>query len=75
VVRPRPGQSCNSLELKRHCAALLPRYAIPHRFQITDHELPKSSTGKIDRMVLARSSIDDFHHKPVDEGTQEHEPA
>lgn len=45
--------ACSPLELKTYCAGGLPRYAIPHSFYITDKELPKGSTGKIDRQRIS----------------------
>jgi amino acid adenylation domain-containing protein len=39
------------VEIKRHCAALLPRYMIVDRIRYVN-ELPKTSTGKLDRRML-----------------------
>jgi acyl-CoA synthetase (AMP-forming)/AMP-acid ligase II len=36
-----------------HCGQLLPRYMMPERIEFRS-ELPKTSTGKIDRPLLAR---------------------
>src|SRR5680860_753010 len=52
IVRPRVGVSCSTLDLKLHCAAALPRYAIPHHFLFTREELPKGNTGKVDKRQL-----------------------
>jgi len=38
--------------LRRHCQSLLPRHMIPDIIEIRE-ELPKTSTGKIDRQALA----------------------
>ena len=47
VVRRTPGSRLNSLELRRHCAELLPATAIPSTVVIVDDPLPRTSTGKI----------------------------
>jgi amino acid adenylation domain-containing protein len=39
--------------LREHCLARLPRYMVPESFELRD-ELPKTSTGKIDRPTLVR---------------------
>jgi amino acid adenylation domain-containing protein len=39
------------IELKRHCAARLPRYMVVDRVRMVD-ELPRTSTGKLDRRRL-----------------------
>lgn len=39
-------------ELDRFCAQLLPRYMAPEMYELRD-ELPRSSTGKVDRRKLA----------------------
>jgi long-chain acyl-CoA synthetase len=53
VVRPRPGEVGSTLALKRYCAEALPKYAIPHWVCITNEELPKGSTGKVDKRLVA----------------------
>jgi amino acid adenylation domain-containing protein len=39
--------------LRAHTATLLPRYAVPEHVRVMD-EMPRTSTGKIDRQELAR---------------------
>jgi fatty-acyl-CoA synthase len=47
----KDGQTAPSEdELKAHCKATLPRYMCPGKF--VQHELPKTSTGKIQKYVL-----------------------
>jgi amino acid adenylation domain-containing protein len=46
-----PG-SLGVLELQQYCAARIPRYMIPELIDLCE-ELPKTSTGKIDRVKLA----------------------
>jgi acyl-coenzyme A synthetase/AMP-(fatty) acid ligase len=52
VVRRAPGSLLNGLHLRAHCAAALPRTAIPGAFEIGDEALPRTSTGKVDRTAL-----------------------
>jgi len=52
VVRRVAGSAVNSLHLRVHCAAGLPRTAIPSVIEIVDHALPRTSTGKVDRNSL-----------------------
>jgi acyl-coenzyme A synthetase/AMP-(fatty) acid ligase len=40
-------------ELVRWCAEIIPRYMIPEAFEFRE-VLPKTSTGKIDRQLLAK---------------------
>ena len=54
-VVPRDGQSLSDRELRRHVVARLPRYMIPARMEII-RELPRTSTGKIDRRRLAQEA-------------------
>jgi acyl-coenzyme A synthetase/AMP-(fatty) acid ligase len=42
-------------DLVRFCAERIPKYMIPESVDILD-ELPKTSTGKIDRQVLSRQN-------------------
>ena len=39
--------------LRDYCLEKLPRYMVPESFEVLD-ELPKTSTGKVDRTRLAR---------------------
>ncbi|MFD2765549.1 AMP-binding protein [Micromonospora eburnea] len=52
VVRPTPASGVNGLHLRLHCAAALPRTAIPGAFELVDEALPRTSTGKVDRNAL-----------------------
>lgn len=50
----RPGDAPpGAIEIKRHCAAWLPRYMIPHLARHLD-ALPKNANGKIDYLALRR---------------------
>ena len=53
AIRTVAGVTCSTLDLKVYCAGGLPKYAIPHNFYITEDELPKGNTGKIDRWRIS----------------------
>jgi amino acid adenylation domain-containing protein len=69
------GIDYSSLELKLYCAATLPKYAIPHRFQINHEELPKNSTGKIDKLLLAEKWFKGTTSKQSSHESKRHECA
>ncbi len=46
------------VEVKRTVASLLPRYMVPATVHVRTEALPKTSTGKIDRLALAREGTD-----------------
>lgn len=52
VVRRAAASEINGLHLRLHCAAALPRTAIPGAFELVDEALPRTSTGKVDRNAL-----------------------
>jgi long-chain acyl-CoA synthetase len=52
VVVLQPGAQVRDLDLKRHCAALLPSYKVPQVVEFRD-ELPKNATGKVLKRELA----------------------
>jgi acyl-coenzyme A synthetase/AMP-(fatty) acid ligase len=52
LIRRTPYAAVNSLGLRQHCAARLPRAAIPGRIEIVDEPLPRTSTGKLDRKQI-----------------------
>jgi len=52
-VVPRDGAILTEGEIKRHLAKRLPRYMVPARVDVL-HNLPRTSTGKVDRQTLAR---------------------
>lgn len=52
-TRRVPDSTLNSLLLRRFCADHLPLTAIPSTFRIADDPLPRTSTGKIDRQIVA----------------------
>lgn len=54
VVAIQKDERVTSVDLKRHCAELLPKYMIPHLFEIGTTDLPKTSSGKIDKQWQIR---------------------
>jgi amino acid adenylation domain-containing protein len=53
-VAPNGTGSASSSDLQSFCLARLPKYMVPEAF-ILKSELPKTSTGKIDRVTLTKS--------------------
>lgn len=53
LVRRAPGSRLNSLTLRGHLARGLPRAAVPSGLRIIDDPLPRTSTGKVDRDLVA----------------------
>jgi amino acid adenylation domain-containing protein len=56
VVAPQGSQEVSCAELQQHCASRIPRYMIPEMIEIRN-SLPKTSTGKVDRVLLAGEAI------------------
>lgn len=54
-VTSHNGVGLTNAALTEHCASRLPQYMIPERIDLRD-SLPKTSTGKIDRVKLASES-------------------
>ena len=50
-VVTRAGASVSDDELRRHCAATLPRYMVPESVEFC-RTLPRTSSGKVDRRAL-----------------------
>jgi L-proline---[L-prolyl-carrier protein] ligase len=55
VVSPHDGVKLTMVELQQHCAAKIPKYMIPESIEVRAC-LPKTSTGKLDRVTLAREA-------------------
>jgi acyl-coenzyme A synthetase/AMP-(fatty) acid ligase len=53
-VVPMDHNGLTVKELESHAAQKLPRYMVPESIEFRD-ELPKTSTGKINRPLLAKS--------------------
>jgi amino acid adenylation domain-containing protein len=56
VVSLNVAGSLKALDLQQHCATRVPKYMIPEFIELCE-ELPKTSTGKIDRVKLAAEPI------------------
>jgi amino acid adenylation domain-containing protein len=56
IVAPHVAGSLGVLELQQYCASRVPKYMIPELVDLYD-ELPKTSTGKIDRVKLASEPV------------------
>src|SRR5581483_4884390 len=61
VVSLHEGHSTKAAELQQYCAAKIPVYMIPEAIEFRD-ALPKTSTGKVDRVRLVQDSV-----RPVNE--------
>ncbi len=55
VVAPHALESIEVAELQKHCATRIPKYMIPEFIEFRE-SLPKTSTGKVDRVGLSRES-------------------
>jgi long-chain acyl-CoA synthetase len=55
-VVTRIGTHCTASEISEHCRPQLASYKIPTAVEFVD-DLPKTSTGKILRRVLAESKL------------------
>ena len=54
-VYPHQTGTLTAVDLQQHCATRVPKYMIPETIDLRE-ALPKTSTGKIDRVRLAQSS-------------------
>jgi amino acid adenylation domain-containing protein len=55
IVAPHAFGSIKAAELQQHCATRIPKYMIPEFIEFRE-SLPKTSTGKVDRVGLSRDS-------------------
>jgi len=56
IVSSNVSGSLKALDLQQHCATRVPKYMIPEFIELCE-ELPKTSTGKIDRVKLAAEPV------------------
>lgn len=56
VVAFHDGIELGAAELQKYCGTRIPVYMIPEAIEFR-HELPKTSTGKVDRVQLAKDSL------------------
>jgi amino acid adenylation domain-containing protein len=55
VIVAAPPGALTEKDVRAHCAERIPRYMVPEIVEFRD-ALPKTSTGKIDRVLLAREA-------------------
>jgi len=55
IVAPDQSRSLKAADLQQHCASRIPKYMIPELIEFRT-TLPKTSTGKVDRVELSRDS-------------------
>jgi acyl-coenzyme A synthetase/AMP-(fatty) acid ligase len=55
VIVAHDGSTIKPSELQQHCAIRIPKYMIPELIEFRDG-LPKTSTGKIDRVQLTHET-------------------
>lgn len=55
IVAAHAAESVKAAELQQHCATRIPKYMIPELIEFRE-SLPKTSTGKVDRVQLSRES-------------------
>jgi acyl-coenzyme A synthetase/AMP-(fatty) acid ligase len=55
VIAAHEAESLQAVELQHYCAARIPKYMIPEHIEFRE-SLPKTSTGKIDRVQLVTAS-------------------
>jgi acyl-CoA synthetase (AMP-forming)/AMP-acid ligase II len=53
VVVTKSGAALDEAALRQHCAESLPRYMVPEAIEFRS-ELPRTSSGKVDRRALAQ---------------------
>lgn len=56
VVAAHEAQELKTVELQQYCATRIPKYMIPEQIEFCE-SLPKTSTGKIDRVRLTQGSF------------------
>ncbi len=56
IVAPHQTQELKIAELQQFCGTRIPKYMIPEMIEFLE-ALPKTSTGKIDRVRLAQSAV------------------
>jgi amino acid adenylation domain-containing protein len=55
IVATHASEKVQAAELQQHCGTRIPKYMIPEFIEFRE-SLPKTSTGKVDRVGLARES-------------------
>ena len=55
IISTQPTTKITSIQLKMFCSQQLPKYAIPHIFEISSNPLPKTSSGKTNKRIIIQS--------------------
>jgi fatty-acyl-CoA synthase len=58
VVVVKDGRSVTAALLEEHCRRELANYKVPRRWEIRSEALPRTTSGKIQRRVLAQRALD-----------------
>jgi acyl-coenzyme A synthetase/AMP-(fatty) acid ligase len=56
VIAPHDGTAIRPSDLQQHCGTRIPKYMIPEVIEFRTN-LPKTSTGKVDRVQLTQESV------------------
>jgi amino acid adenylation domain-containing protein len=56
VIAPHDGMDIKPADLQQHCGTRIPKYMIPEMIEFRT-TLPKTSTGKVDRVQLTQESV------------------
>jgi amino acid adenylation domain-containing protein len=61
AVAPHDSVTLSAVDLQQHCAIKIPKYMIPEIIEVRK-SLPKTSTGKLDRVTLVKEAV--TNHSP-----------
>jgi len=65
IISPHSKDSVTTAALLQHCSMRIPKYMLPELIEFRE-SLPKTSTGKIDRVRLASESVAAMGNRPKD---------
>jgi len=61
AVTGRDGQSLDLDQLKTYCLKNMPNYMVPRQIHIWQGEMPRTSSGKLDRPAITRYCMEQAH--------------
>jgi fatty-acyl-CoA synthase len=64
VVVVKDGRSVSPVELEAHCRLDLANYKVPRRWNVRDEPLPRTTSGKIQRHVIAEQAKSALRAEP-----------
>ena len=64
-VETEPGMNVDPAEIEAHCRTRIANYKVPKRILVSD-DLPKFSTGKLDKKALQASAVEALRALPGD---------